>query len=449
MTTSERGAESPRNTIFALSTAPGRAALAVIRLSGPRAGPALAALVSAMPRPRHASLRRLLHPETGEPVDDALVLWLPGPGTETGEDMAELHIHGGPAIIRALLRVLGDIDGLRLAEPGEFVRRAFRNGKLDLTAVEGIADLIEAETEGQRRQAMRQASGGLASLYDGWRTRLIEAQALVEAAIDFSDETDVNSDAVARAVVIAGELTSALRRHLDDGRRGEVMRQGLRVVIAGPPNAGKSSLLNMLARREAAIVSEEAGTTRDVIEVFMDLSGLPVILVDTAGLRDVDAPIEREGIRRSKHQAREADLVVWLSEAAEPIAPPIEALGGRAERVIAVATKIDRSPSLDPSTRGISTMTGEGVETLVQTITDKASSLLGDSESPLITQARHREHVTRALVALEAFLASDMSAPELAAEELRRAAHDLGRISGRVDVEDILDHVFSRFCIGK
>src|SRR5436309_8299337 len=301
-------------TIFALSSGRPPAAIAVVRVSGPRAADAVIALGGKLPEPRRAALRRLRH--DGALLDEALVLWFPGPNTETAEDMAELHLHGGRAVVAAVLAALGKLEGFRPAEPGEFTRRAFTNGRLDLTAVEGLADLVFAETEAQRAQAMRQLSGALAGRADAWRQRLIEALALIEARIDFSDQ-DVPDDLVSPALHVARELAEEIEKTLADEHRGERLREGLVVAIAGPPNAGKSSLLNRLARREAAIVSPYAGTTRDVIEVHLDLSGYPVTLLDTAGVRESDDPVEQEGVRRARARAEAADLVLWVQEAGQ------------------------------------------------------------------------------------------------------------------------------------
>ena len=281
-------------------------------------------MAGGIPEPRHAVLRTLRHPHSGHRLDQALVLYFKSPASETGEDLAELQTHGGRAVLAAVLDALAAISGCRLAEPGEFVRRAFTNGKLDLTQAEGLADLIDAETEGQRRQALAQASGALARLYEGWRAEIIAASALVEAAIDFSDEADVSERAVEQAEVKASSLLKQLSSHLADGHRGEILRDGFRIVLAGPPNVGKSSLLNALAKREAAIVSAEAGTTRDVIEVRLDLGGLPAVISDTAGIREATSSIEAEGIRRTLAQTRSADLVLWLIDvtAATPKPPP-------------------------------------------------------------------------------------------------------------------------------
>ncbi len=308
--------EPTRDTIFALSSGRPPAAIAVVRISGPRAGDALKRLSGKIPSPRQAALARIRGADN-EMIDEALALWFPAPHSETGEDVAELQLHGGRAVIAAVLAALSRIEGLRPAEAGEFTRRAFENGKLDLTAVEGLADLVMAETEGQRRQAFRQLKGWLGSRAETWRQRLIQALALVEAAIDFSDEADVPDNLLAPALTIARELETEIAAALADGGRGERLREGLVVAIAGPPNAGKSTLLNRIARREAAIVSPYAGTTRDVIEVHLDLGGWPVTLLDTAGIRDTDDPVEQEGVRRARERAAGADLVLWVVEAGE------------------------------------------------------------------------------------------------------------------------------------
>src|SRR5664280_1041377 len=312
--------EPTRPTIFALSSGRGPAAIAVIRISGSRAGDALKALGIKIPEPRKAGLARVRNPDplTGnEIIDEALALWFPAPHSETGEDVAELQLHGGRAVIAAVLAALGRIEGLRPAEAGEFTRRAFENGKLDLTAVEGLADLVMAETQGQRRQAFRQMKGLLGGRAETWRQRLIQALALVEARIDFSDEADVPDNLLAPALIIARELETEIAAALADGGRGERLREGLVVAIAGPPNAGKSTLLNRLAKREAAIVSPYAGTTRDVIEVHLDLAGWPVTLLDTAGIRDTEDPVELEGVRRARERAAAAALVLWVVDAGE------------------------------------------------------------------------------------------------------------------------------------
>jgi len=439
-------------TIFALSSAPGRAGIAVVRVSGPRAGAVIDALSPPRPKKRVAALRRVRDPAGGETLDSALVLWFAAPRSETGEDMAEFHLHGGPAIVKAVLAVLARQPGCRLAEPGEFARRAFAAGKLDLAEVEGLADLIDAETEAQRRQALSQLRGALSDLYEGWRAELIRASALMEAVIDFSDEADVTSDAFELARSIVVRLQTEIAAHLDDGNRGEILRDGFRVVLAGAPNVGKSSLLNALARRDAAIVSEEAGTTRDVIEVRLDLGGYPVIVSDTAGIREPQGSIEREGIRRTLAHARDADLVVWLSDAgAGDAAPPPPELAARGDKsFLGVTNKIDVPGARGlPDALAVSALTGAGIDALTRRIGDIARNRVGVSEAPAITRARYREHLERCMSALHRFMSGVTTDIELRAEDIRHAAHALGRITGRVDVEDVLGEIFGRFCIGK
>jgi tRNA modification GTPase len=572
-------------TIFALSSGRPPVAIAVIRISGPRAGAALTTLGVKIPEPRKAGLARIRDPRSGEIIDEALVLWFPAPHSETGEDVAELQAHGGRAVIAGILDALAQIDGLRMAEAGEFTRRGFENGKLDLTAVEGLADLVGAETEGQRRQAFRQMKGLLGNRAETWRKRLIQALALVEARIDFSDEADVPEDLLAPALTIARELKAEIAAALADGHRGERLREGLVVAIAGPPNAGKSTLLNRIARREAAIVSPYAGTTRDVIEVHLDLGGLPVTLLDTAGIRDTDDPVELEGVRRARERAASADLVLWVvdasaAEAADdlgvasdsagpgqairaglrsvagedlsggkgaglgggpigdrpanlvggegsdrrpPASPtsglgtPLEAALGESFRarpsgVWLIRNKIDLleqwlskseftlnnagkseleletnktlinkanielshkserrlhfngelkgvgNVSLPRSTEdafrisdyrfSLSANSGEGFDALLAQLRRHAEDYLSGGEQSLVTRARHRAALETTLAALERAEAV-ANAEDLLAEELRTAAHALGRLTGRVDVEDVLDVIFRDFCIGK
>jgi tRNA modification GTPase len=374
-----------------------------------------------------------------------VVIWFEASSSETGEEVAEFQIHGSRAGIAAVLAALGRIPGCRLAEPGEFARRAFENGKLDLAQVEGLADLVEAETEAQRRQALAQTGGVLSKLYDGWRTRLIEIAALIEAAIDFADEGDVASSSIADARRRAEDLVAEIGAHLDDGHRGEILREGFRIALLGAPNAGKSSLLNALARRDAAIVSAEAGTTRDVVEVRLDLAGLPVIVSDTAGIRESASEIEREGIRRSLAAARDADLVIWLTENVDSNPPP----GISRETSLVIRSKIDFAPESSRAGFGVSSVTGEGIDRLIDEITKRASQAVGNQAEPAVTHARHRQNLETALSDIRTFLTGDAEAVELRAEDVRRAAHAIGRITGRVDVEDVLDQIFSRFCIGK
>lgn len=433
-------------TIFALSSAPGRAAIAVIRISGPNANFALQKLARRMPPPRQAALVDLVDPKTGQPLDSALTFRFVQPASATGEDSVEFHVHGGRAVVAGVLRALGTLPGFRAAEPGEFARRAFANGKLDLTQAEGLADLIDAETEYQRVQAFRQSRGLLASLYNEWRDRLIEAMALTEAAIDFSDEGDVAENALTDARSRAEDLRAELAAHLTDARRGEIVRSGFRVVLAGPVNAGKSTLLNWLAKRDAAITSEEPGTTRDVIEVKLDVDGLPVVVLDTAGVRDAAGAVEREGIRRSRAQMETADLVLWLSPVSggddhQTDAPPPTST--------VVRTKIDLDPGVLAGARAISVETGAGLSEFMDWLSDHVRDRLDGTDEPVITQVRHRQHVAAALDHIDAFIGSGSLLPELAAEELRLAATEIGRLTGRVDPEDVLGAIFGRFCIGK
>jgi tRNA modification GTPase len=486
-------------TICALSTAQGRAGIAVVRISGKAALGTLEALCAGKaPAPRKAGLRALRDPRSGGILDRGLVLWFPGPASFTGEDMAELHLHGGRAVIAGVLDALGAL-GLRLAEPGEFTRRAFENGKLDLTEAEGLADLINAETAAQRSQALLQSAGALRERYETWRASLLRAMAYVEASLDFSDEGDIAEGAFREALPGVRALAAELDGALADGRRGEILREGIRVAIVGAPNVGKSSLLNALAGREAAIVFDEPGTTRDIIEVALDLDGFPFVLHDTAGLRDTPSAVEQEGIRRALSAAADADVVIAMSNASAPhpvllpasspwracveawphpradaagegipelsaaeiLASPLpwgegqgEGSDARIKAVIAVLNKADLLPSqpdCGPGSIPISAKTGEGLDALKAALVSFARENFGAAEAPLITRARHRQEIERARAALASFLASAEASdhPELAAEHLREAADALGRLTGRLDVEDVLGQIFSEFCIGK
>ena len=438
------------DTIFAPATAGGRAGIAVIRISGPHAAEALARLsgrTSWVPR-RATGIRVQAESDI---LDHGLGLWFPAPASFTGEDVAELHIHGGRAVMAAVLDALNGLGRLRPAEPGEFTRRAFEHGKLDLTQAEALADLVAAETSGQRRQALAQLDGALGKLYESWRDRLTRAIARLEASIDFSDEDlpDSLSD-MWRAE--AEEVHLELRAHLADAGRGERIRDGFSVAIVGPPNAGKSSLLNALARREAAIVDDAPGTTRDIIEVAMDLGGFRVLLADTAGLRDCDERVEREGVRRSRARAAEADLRVAVFDGA--LWPAFDAstaalLDGNS---IAVVNKGDLGRAREPADIDgrpalvISAITGEGVPSLMRAITAHVEEACGSGEGPALTRARHRRYLEACEQALSRL---PLTEGEVAAEELRSAIAALGRITGRVDVEDILGAIFQEFCIGK
>lgn len=434
-----------RDTIAAVSTAPGRAAIAVIRVSGPASGAALDALAGKRPDPRRAALRALRDPRDAKLIDRALALWFPGPASATGEDLAELHLHGGRAVVAAALDALLALPGLRAAEPGEFTRRAFAAGKLDLAEAEGLADLLEAETEAQRRQAILQSEGALSALVENWRERLVGAMALVEAGIDFSDEDGVPDETRAAAREDVERLAHEIAAALAD-TRAERLREGFRVALLGRPNAGKSSLLNALARREIAIVTEVPGTTRDVLEARLDLGGYPVVVVDTAGLREAQDLAEREGVRRAEAQGQAADLVLWLEDAAALEEPPVIA----AREVWRIASKADLAPASSDDRRRVSARTGEGLDDLVAALGAAASEALGAGEAPGLTRTRHRDALRAVAVELDAALTQWNALPEeLLAERLRTAATELGRITGRIGVEEVLGRVFSSFCIGK
>lgn len=438
---------SAADTIFALASGGGRGAVAVLRVSGDATGPIVAKLAGGLPPPRRASLRRLRDPAGGEVLDHAITLWLPGPASYTGEDSAEFHLHGGPAVVAAVSGALAAL-GARPAEAGEFTRRAFLNGRMDLTEAEGIADLIAAETEAQRRQALRQADGALARLYGTWSERLARLLAHQEAAIEFAED-GLPTDLDARARAGAGRLRAEIAAHLADDRRGERLRDGLLVAILGAPNAGKSSLLNALAGREAAIVSARAGTTRDVVEVRMALAGVPVTLADTAGLREAADEIEQEGIRRARRRAEEADLV--LAVFAADVTPDAETLAWVKQGALVVANKTDLAapPAMigGAAPLALSARTGVGLDALREALADAARRLAGTGNAALPTRPRHRAALTEAA----GWLAEAERAvlPELGSEALRAALRALGRLTGRVGVEDILDIVFRDFCIGK
>jgi len=435
------------NTIFALSTAPGRAGVAVLRVSGPQAQAALFALSGRDEIPaRRAVLLELEDPDDKQVIDRALVLWFPGPHSFTGEDIAEFHVHGGRAVVDALLGALSRVEGLRLAEPGEFARRAFAHGKLDLTEAEGLADLIDAETEGQRLQALRQMRGELSDIYEAWRVRLLRVLAYAEADIDFAEE-ELPEALLETLLPEIRALSEELGAHLNDGRRGEKLRDGVEVAIVGPPNVGKSSLLNRLAGREAAIVSEEAGTTRDVLEVRLVLAGVPVTLADTAGLREAAGAIEAEGVRRALARAEAADIRLVVAAAGST---PDFALARDGDlKILNKCDLGDGSAAADGL--AVSAQSGEGMEALLALLTQKVEERFGLSEHPGVTRARHREGLEAARGHLDAAAASLSGGVEsaLVAEELRLAMRALGRITGRVDVEDLLDVVFRDFCIGK
>jgi len=441
----------PRDqTIFALSSGRPPSAIAIVRISGPQAATTLASLAGKMPTPRMAT-RVLLRDPNQQAIDDAVVLWFPGPTSATGEDVAEFHVHGGRAVLAALLAALSAFADVRAAEPGEFTRRAFENGKLDLTEAEGLDDLIHADTDRQRRHALRQLKGLLGDKARDWRAEIIGASALIEAGIDFSDEGDVPLELIAPARAKIAKLLGEIEEVLAVEGRSERLRDGLVVAIAGPPNVGKSTLMNALARREVAIVSPHAGTTRDVIEVQLDLDGYPVTVIDTAGLRETDDPVEQEGVRRARARAAHADLVLWLFDAQQE-----QDLQEGTAAVWMVRNKID----LDTATAGwpqgqdvadfrISASRGEGVGELIAALVAFAQDYFGSDDGGLIGRERQRQLLQQTAASLRRSIAAIGEGEELAAEDLRMAAYSLGRLLGRVDVEDILNVIFREFCIGK
>ena len=443
----------PRDqTIFALSSGRPPSAIALVRVSGPQAGKIVTALAGKLPSPRMAT-RVLLRDVGQRPIDDAVVLWFPGPASATGEDVAEFHVHGGRAVLAALFTALSAFEDVRPAEPGEFTRRAFENGKLDLTEAEGLDDLIHADTDRQRRQALRQLKGLLGDRARDWRARIIEASALIEAGIDFSDEGDVPAELIAPAMAKVKVLLAEIEEVLAGQGRSERLRDGLVVAIAGPPNVGKSTLMNQLARREVAIVSPHAGTTRDVIEVQLDLDGYPVTVIDTAGIRETDDPVEQEGVRRARARAADADLVLWLSDS-----PEVAIEHDGAAPVWMVRNKIDLDRGGSAIGRGcgpkavnfqISASRGDGVPELIAALVGFAQRYFGGTEGGLISRTRQRKLLQETVASLRRCIAVIGQGEELAAEELRTAALSLGRLLGRVDVEDILDVIFREFCVGK
>lgn len=449
--------EPSTDTIMALSTAPG-GTLAIIRLSGPQAGAAITVLTRKdLPEPRFAQFSQLFHPYTGKLLDEAVCIYFKAPNTFTGEDSSEIQMHGGRAVIQSVLQALreANIPGLRYAEAGEFSKRAYLNGKIDLTKAEAIADLITAETESQAELALVQLGGALHDQYESWRHQVIRILAYAEAHIDFVDEEDVPPEVFATIIPQIEKLITDLKNHLDDKGLGERLREGFVVTLIGAPNAGKSSLLNALAKRDVAIVTPTAGTTRDMIDVPLNLGGLPVIVVDTAGLRETNDEIEAEGVRRARQRAADADLVLALFDATLP--DDITTRQAAGTDALSVYTKRDllSSPGQEPKDGClISTKTGDGMPQLLEQITTilrEKIAPLQTRETPLLTRTRHRDTAQQALAHLERCLAgiANQLPVELTIEDLRLSARDLGRLTGRVDVEDLLDVIFRDFCIGK
>jgi tRNA modification GTPase len=442
------------DTIFAVASGAGRAAIAVLRVSGPATKQIVESVAGLLPKPRMAALKTFRDPATGEAIDRGFVVFFPAPKSFTGEDYAEFHIHGGRAVVASMIKALRHIPATRPAEPGEFTRRALLNGKMDLAEVEGLGDLIDAETELQRRAALRQAEGVLGREAQIWRSALIEAAALLEAEIDFPEEEGVSgSVGRQRVCTLLAPVFASLNSELAIARAGECLRDGVNVVIAGPPNVGKSTLLNALARRDVAIVSPLAGTTRDIIEIHFDLGGCPVTLIDTAGLRESADAVEEIGILRAREKAQTADLVLWLSEAAAPVPPeavPPEAQSGE---IWPIFTKSDLLAPAEGEgfCQGlrISAKTSENVDLLIKKMEDFARATLGNGHTGLIARERHRQCFEAAALALSRILDNPDAPAELLAEDLRLAMFSLQRLTGAVDIEDILGEIFARFCIGK
>ncbi|MCV0428882.1 MAG: tRNA uridine-5-carboxymethylaminomethyl(34) synthesis GTPase MnmE [Roseibium sp.] len=446
-------------TIYALSSGAVPSGVAVIRVSGERTTEIIGAMAGRLPKSRKAMLATLRDPLSTDVVDEALVLYFEGPNSFTGEDVAEFQCHGGRAVVSRMLAILGSFDDCRPAEAGEFTRRAFDHGRMDLTEVEGLADLIAAETESQRKQAVRQMGGALGNLYDGWRKRLIHMRAMIEADFDFADEEDIPGSVADEVWSEAADLHREIADHLERSKSGERLRSGLQVVLMGAPNAGKSSLLNAIAGRDVAIVTEEAGTTRDVIEVHLDLGGYPVTLVDTAGLREASGIVEREGIRRAEAKGWEADLILWAVEPGgvdfdDPSSGLPENLRQQVP-VWKVRTKgdLETHPKQDSSGTiqeiACSSKSEAGMSPLFDRLTRFAEETISLGEAPLATRERHRYFLKECLAGLKTAVDSEFVPTELRAEDLRRAADALGRITGRIDVEDLLDVIFRDFCVGK
>ncbi|QND51201.1 tRNA uridine-5-carboxymethylaminomethyl(34) synthesis GTPase MnmE [Phyllobacterium sp. 628] len=435
-------------TIFALSSGRLPSGVAVIRISGSETRFVVETICGKLPSPRRADLRALRDREDNL-VDRGLVLFFPNPNSFTGEDCAELHLHGGRAIVDAMISLLYTFDNCRLAEAGEFTRRAFANGKFDLTVAEGLADLIAAETDAQRRLALQIASGSQVKLYSSWRTEMIRARALIEAELDFADESDVPGSVSDQVWLSMRDLAERIKKHVADGKRGAIIRDGFRVVIVGAPNAGKSSLLNALAGSDVAIVSDEPGTTRDLIEIKLDLGGLPVLITDTAGLRETEGKVEKIGIEKALDRALSADLVLVLTDISAPM--PIALNDLENLNLISVGTKSDigGDQSRDGFDLTLSTQSGAGLAELIDVLRSSAVKAAGSLSDPLPTRRRHLELLLETSREINQAVADERAPLEVRAEYLRRASHALGRITGDVDVEDILDVVFSQFCIGK
>ncbi|GFO36981.1 tRNA modification GTPase mnme [Plakobranchus ocellatus] len=483
-------------TIYALSSGSTKCAVAVLRVSGPKSAVALQQICGGVPKMRKASLRRLYDPISKELLDKSLVLWFPGPQSFTGEDCAEFHVHGGPAVIKSVLTALSSIPDMHPAQPGEFTKQAFLNGKLDLTEVEGLGDLIHAETEVQRKQALRQMDGDLKVLYSNWRTRLLKCLANTEAFIDFHEEENIEDDILENVFADTSSLNDEIKKHLNDNRQGERLRDGLNVVIAGEPNVGKSSLLNSICQRPAAIVSPIAGTTRDIVETALNIAGYPVLFSDTAGLRETNDPIEKEGVIRAVKRVMSSDITIFVVDVQKQSQMLQEAVSLKDflayyKNILGLTSETENNPSgcvnkenqmalvIDNSSEmlvvlnkidliefssvskflngnedhvcAVSCVTGQGFDDFMENLVKKVKLLCGDplQGSPSLTQARHRHHLGKCCLQLDQFAHMLSHDVVMAAERLRLAAGELGQVTGAVSAEDVLDVIFRDFCIGK
>ena len=433
------------DTIFALSSGSLPSGVAVIRVSGPRVSEVIHTLLAKPVQPRMAALRSI-RACNGQEIDKGLVLYCPAPASFTGEDCLEFQVHGGRAVVNRLLHELGRFAATRPAEAGEFTRRAFENGKIDLIEAEGLSDLISAETEMQRRLAAEHAGGGLSALYASWANRITYARALIEAELDFADEDDVPGSVSDRIWADMEQLKTEIAHHLDTSKMGEIIRDGFKIAIIGPPNAGKSSLLNTLAKREIAIVTDVAGTTRDVISIDLDIGGYAVRLSDTAGIRDTDDLVEQEGVRRAHASASEADLVLLLQDPSQGMASrPV----GPGTPVMTVNTKSDISAAALPADISISSKTGEGIDNLVRNVREHIKARLSVNSLAIPSRIRHVSYLKDALEFLSVAVTAKHASLDIRAEQLRLASRSLGKITGSVDVEALLDVIFSEFCVGK
>lgn len=431
------------DTIIALSSGSLPSGVAIIRLSGPQCFYIAELCLDSLPKKRLASLRSILHPETKETLDKGLVLWFPQPNSFTGEDCLELQVHGGRAVVHAILSAITSLDDVRLAQPGEFSRRAFENQKLDLTEIEGIADLVASETEAQRKQALAQSRGDSRETLEGWRKRLIHMRAMIEAELDFSEEEDVPDEISEEGFILVKLLKDEITNHLCDNRAAEIIRDGYKIALMGKPNAGKSSLLNCLAKREVAIVTKEAGTTRDILDVHLDIDGYAVTVSDTAGIRHSSNIVEIEGISRAQAKGSNSDLVIWLSDINDAELYPQLNFSD----VVYLKSKDDTAKSIDAMS--ISVKSHEGIDALLKLIGERISNKIDNREISIISRIRYREALTECVEHLEFVVESGSSDIELKAETLRHASDCIGRITGRIDVEDLLDVIFSEFCVGK